>query len=221
MTNKERFLASIMKREDGCWIWNKAKDKDGYGLFSWKFKFGRGGTKMRRASRVAYELFIGLIPEGMLVCHHCDNPPCVNPDHLFVGTSSDNLFDASSKGRTIGERAARCRKLTNLQIQEMRHLYAEGIYYQKELAIKFNVTSGYVSKILRFKNWPLGEDGRILKDPTGLPLQGLDRWQKRAAIRLSRKANGISPNRAELKYHIPQWQDFVRDRFGRFSDKQQ
>ena len=215
MTNEQRFLISITKREDGCWTWNKAMDKNGYGLFKERLNIGRG--KMIRAARYAYRTFKQPIPSGLYVCHSCDNPPCVNPDHLFVGTSSDNLLDASAKGRTIGERAARCRKLTNDQVQEMRRLYAEGIYYQKELAIRFDVTGGYISKVLRFKNWPLDDSGIISKNPANLPLQGLDRWQKRTAIRIKRKSKGLSANRVGVKYHIPKWDHFIRDQFGRFS----
>lgn len=217
MTNEQRFLASIVKREDGCWIWNKAKDKNGYGLFKERLELGKG--KVVRAARYSYRIFRGSIPTGFFVCHHCDNTSCVNPMHLFVGTASDNLLDASAKGRTVGERAARCRALTNLQVQEMRSLYAEGIYYQKELAIRFNVTPSYVSKIVRFKNWPVDQNGMVSQSPSHLPFADLDRWQKHTAVRLNRKANGIPVNRLGVKYRIPDWQNYERDQCGRFSGK--
>lgn len=75
-----------------CWEWQKAKDQDGYG-------FIRYDGRLMHASRASYLLFIGPIPDGMEVCHTCDNPPCVRPDHLFVGTRQDNALDAVGKGR--------------------------------------------------------------------------------------------------------------------------
>lgn len=89
----ERFWPRITK-SDGCWIWPGAKNADGYGDVAIL------GTK-RKAHRLAWEVTKGPIPEGLFVCHKCDNPPCVNPDHLFVGTNSDNMRDMSSKGRGV------------------------------------------------------------------------------------------------------------------------
>jgi hypothetical protein len=76
----------------GCWEWTKSRGEKGYGQI-WVV------DKFIRVSRAAYEEYVGPIPEGMLVCHHCDNPPCFNPDHLFVGTQSDNIKDCVAKGR--------------------------------------------------------------------------------------------------------------------------
>lgn len=80
-----------------CWLWTAGLDKDGYG----KFAIGLGGHAQihTRAHRFAYEVFVGTIPDGYVVCHRCDNPPCVRPDHLFAGTSLDNNDDKVAKGR--------------------------------------------------------------------------------------------------------------------------
>ena len=75
----------------GCWLWIGSADEDGYG----SIYDGRG----KRAHRVAWELFRGDIPHGMQVCHKCDTPACVNPDHLFIGTGLDNMRDKVRKGR--------------------------------------------------------------------------------------------------------------------------
>lgn len=100
-TLPQRLWANLnMSDPDGCWEWLGARLPKGYGFIQ--------GTRWRgedipyrplRAHRVAYELAVGLIPDGMYVLHRCDNPPCCNPAHLFVGTAKDNARDMVAKGR--------------------------------------------------------------------------------------------------------------------------
>lgn len=99
-TLAERFWRYVEKRSAGeCWLWTGTKNNCGYGTI------GRGGVtpsgspRMTTAHRVAWELYRGPIPGGMVICHRCDRPACVNPDHLFVGSQRDNVRDAIAKGR--------------------------------------------------------------------------------------------------------------------------
>jgi hypothetical protein len=88
---RERFERLITKTAS-CWIWGGVRGTNGYGTIKKK-------SKAIRAHRASYELFVGPIPDGMHVLHKCDNPLCVNPEHLFVGTHIDNMRDMEKKGR--------------------------------------------------------------------------------------------------------------------------
>ena len=92
----ERFFSNIVSNRlpDECWEWGKARNQDGYGIFS-------VAGKLIRAHRASWLIFHGEIPPGLLVCHKCDNPSCVNPNHLFVGTMQDNMDDAVRKGKFV------------------------------------------------------------------------------------------------------------------------
>jgi len=110
---------------------------------------------MLRTHRLAWMLEHGKIPSGLCVCHHCDNPSCVNPSHLFVGTHADNAHDRDSKGRRQPPRGAKHgrARLTRENIQEIRALYATGEYLQRELGEQFGVSRGYVSQIVGREAW--------------------------------------------------------------------
>ncbi len=93
MKKEKIYIIQRVKIEkNGCWEWQLALAPDGTGLATYK-------NKHWRASRLSYFVFKGPIPEGMLVCHTCDNPSCCNPDHLFLGTPKDNMQDREKKGR--------------------------------------------------------------------------------------------------------------------------
>jgi len=95
MTLLKRLKAKILYHRSGCWIFAGARLPKGYG----KIGVGSRGEGWMLAHRASYECFVGPVPEGMCVLHRCDNPSCVNPDHLFLGTKSDNTQDCIKKGR--------------------------------------------------------------------------------------------------------------------------
>lgn len=137
-----RFFSRLVKLDNGCWQWRSHTDKDGYGIL-------QSAHRNIRAHRLSYEIHKGAIPEGMIVCHHCDNQGCVNPDHLFVGTQKDNAQDALRKGRHyVGEKNGRS-KLTEKNIKKI--LTSE--LNDQQLADKFGVTRSTISSVRRGDSW--------------------------------------------------------------------
>lgn len=143
----ERFTAKYVKDESGCWVWTASTAGKGYGQIKVPSQ-----RRQVYAHRVAYELSKGPIPIGRLVCHTCDNPKCVNPDHLFLGSAKDNLQDMKRKDRHLrGDRNAKA-VLTESQVREIRGLSDTG-YRQHELAKRFGVSQMTISRIVRGERW--------------------------------------------------------------------
>ena len=136
---------------DSCWEWLGCRDRQGYGKHSCN-------AKTVRAHRYAYGLVTNRpISEGVLICHTCDNPGCVNPCHLFTGTQKDNIQDCVKKGRFQGGKFHR--KLTDDQAREIRFLYEEvpRKYTQRELGKMFGVSQFAILHIVhnkRYQNVP-------------------------------------------------------------------
>lgn len=106
LTIADRLSARLEPSASGCWEWQGQRDRFGYGLI---YQGPKGALRTFLTHRLAYELWVGPIPAGLVICHHCDNPPCVNPAHLFLGTRADNNQDAASKGRHDKPRRSECR----------------------------------------------------------------------------------------------------------------
>jgi hypothetical protein len=141
-----RFWRHVTKT-DGCWLWTGARRPTGYGAFN-----GPGGITVR-AHRYAYELAYGAIADDAIVCHTCDNPPCVRPDHLFLGTVQDNVADRQAKGRSPKGEQHGIARLSAEDVTSIRTLYASGRYLQRELAEMYATTQGRISIIVRGKQW--------------------------------------------------------------------
>jgi len=158
---QERFYANVKKTEGGCWLWMGRRNHKGYGVFhflngttvlahrlSWFMKYG--AELLRRGNNA----------EGMCMLHICDNPPCVNPDHLFLGTKADNNEDMVRKGRNShlggkglnkGARNGQV-KLDEEKVVEIRKLLRQGVT-QAELGRMFGVHRGTIGEIHRGRNW--------------------------------------------------------------------
>lgn len=143
---KKKLSNSLLERllqkcntSDGCWEWNSAKTPGGYGKLMFK-------RSHKYAHRAMWEEVNGSIPEGMEVCHHCDNPGCVNPDHLFIATHLENMLDRDSKGRGKGS------KLTVETCEQMKNLYASGRLTQKEVGEHFGISKQTVWLVINDKH---------------------------------------------------------------------
>lgn len=150
--DRKRFLSKILFQCFGphtdCMIWSGARDKNGYGLFKLK-------RKMLKAHRVSWEMHRGSIPKGLLVCHRCDCPPCVKPEHLFIGSAKDNTQDMIRKGRKApskGELHSQS-KITEYDVRLIRALWDQRVLSQSKIAKKFNITRSNVSAIVRNISW--------------------------------------------------------------------
>lgn len=146
-----RFQSFIEMPEnlDDCWIWSGNTHRQGYGKFSFM-------GKSIPAHRMSYEIHKGHVVGNSMVCHRCDNPSCVNPSHLFLGSAKDNMADKVSKGRHKGAHKGSCHHLAILddeKVCDIRRLYKSGEVTQYTLAEKFNVSQSLISNIVNNSKW--------------------------------------------------------------------
>lgn len=139
----ERYVVT----PSGCWEWNGVRSPKGYGVA----KVLGVRHKLIRAHRLSYQLHKGPIPAGMLVLHSCDNPPCVNPDHLRIGTSIDNMSDAKERGRlNFGERNPLA-VVTEEIVLKIR-ADSPALSY-REIALKYDISKPTVAQIVTRRTW--------------------------------------------------------------------
>lgn len=138
----ERFQKGYkVHKKSGCWIWLKNISTTGYGRMNFNYI-------NYRSHRLSYLIYVGEIPEEMVICHTCDNKKCVNPNHLFLGTILDNVADRVKKNRTSqNENHYKC-KLSNKQVIKIRKMKGSA----RELAEKFKVNTSTIYNIRKYKN---------------------------------------------------------------------
>ena len=136
-----------------CWRWTGKASPQGYG----RLRVGDHRSRLVMAHRASWEIHIGPVPDGLLVCHHCDNPPCTNPSHLFLGTDADNCADMWAKGRANHNNPARGEhaggsKLTEQDVLTIRDLSKLG-EPQSKIGARYGVAQSTVSKIVLGYRW--------------------------------------------------------------------
>ncbi len=144
-TLEERFWTNVDRRGiDECWPWLGSKFGKGYGRI-------RIGDKLRPAHRVSWEIANGAqMADGLYACHHCDNPPCVNPAHIFAGTPSENAIDMMSKGRNPIQKGSP--NLNEAIAKIIKSRLAAG-QSQRSLALEFRISTNTIHKIFVGKIW--------------------------------------------------------------------
>ncbi len=145
-----RFWRHVV-RTGGCWLWTGAKFTDGYG----KIRLDRASKKYISAHRLSWQIAYGQVPQGLSVLHQCDTPACVRPDHLFLGTQTDNCMDMMEKGRDRHPRgeAHQGARLREQDVVQIRKIGREGILTSSETAAFYGITRDYAKALMSGLRW--------------------------------------------------------------------
>lgn len=143
---RERFMTKFVRVEHGCWEWTAYQTKRGYGCIG-------VGSKSVLAHRVAWLLFRGEFDGALHVLHSCDNPCCVNPEHLFLGDHVANMSDMAQKGRSTHGSAKSCSKITEDIVRTIRERYANGGVTSVQIAAELGVRPNTISGAINGKSW--------------------------------------------------------------------
>lgn len=170
---KKRFFKKVVKT-DGCWEWNGGRKPTGYGFMRAETKRD-DPVRFHAAHRVSYAIHVGGEMAGYVVCHKCDNPGCVNPDHLFLGTYADNARDMMRKGRD------KCGSLNLDQVNEIRAIMGSDPRPRVvDVAARFGVTRFAIYQILSGRTWRTDRD--VIRAPLGDDCPTKKLWRERKGI---------------------------------------
>lgn len=167
LSHEERFWIQVGKSDDGCWLWLSGKDMDGYGAFN----ADHDGVTYRRAHRYSYGLHHGPIPAGLQVCHTCDTPSCVRPDHLFLGTIAVNMADKMAKGRHAGAGAGE-KHFGAILTEEQAKEILDDPRPHSQIASQYGIAVGTVSSLKTRVSWPHLGRKKGVKAPRISPRRG-------------------------------------------------
>lgn len=150
MTNEERFWSKVDKTPSGCWVWLSTKNTQGYGRFA--IRVGPHKQRWYSAHRLVWEWEHGEEPE-LCVLHRCDNPSCVNPQHLFLGTHKDNARDRDRKGRRRSPKGALngMAKVTEADVLDIRRRYAPSV--AAGMAARYGLSVAHLQRIAAGASW--------------------------------------------------------------------
>lgn len=154
--NMEQVFWSHVAKSDDCWAWTASLNRKGYG----QFEFSVPSRRTIRAHRASWTIHFGEVPPGMWVLHKCDNPACVRPDHLFLGTNVDNVRDKINKGRQVKGIGHYCARFTEDQVRSIREEHIRGLSPGKMrvgsmryLAKKYGVGFSAIQSIINRRTW--------------------------------------------------------------------
>lgn len=144
---EKRFWSKVaIKNEKRCWLWNGGTDKDGYGIF-WV------NPRNQFAHRLAYIFEFGEFDKTLNVLHKCDNPSCVNPNHLFLGTHQDNMNDMVKKNRSLKGEKMYSAKLTECNVKKIKTLLKDNSISLAAIATQFKVSKSAILDIKMGRTW--------------------------------------------------------------------
>jgi hypothetical protein len=146
LTPEARFWKYV-EISSTCWNWQGSRSRKGYGSFGFE-------GKIQAAHRVSWQIRFGPIPSGLYVCHHCDNPGCVRPDHLFLGTQKENMADMKRKGRADRTKKVKGEAVGNSKLNEEQvRVIRSDTRTQEAIAADYHVTPSCISFIKRRVSW--------------------------------------------------------------------